>query len=347
MRCLMRSFINVICLPTMKRIALIGSGIFAKETYIKHISEYSDKVTLTAILSRSEASIEDALTILGDKGKFVTRFFGTTAENDFFNCISELCDGVVIVVPIPLLAYYVEKCRHHNLNILSEKPIAMTSEDGQRLLSLYTQIPNRNFTWHVAENYRLEPAICYAAHLVSNHHIRPKSFTLIALRQQSANSKFAVTAWRTTPQYHGSYVLDGGIHFVAMLRIILGGCVTDIQSTYEETSVVEVGACGSCRAGNTLGTFQIRYGAFPSALCRMDIYWDDATMSVVQHKGVGYEVSMTGVETKHFPFEGLSVEFLEWLAALEGGHELAAWSPEEALHDLIVVEKICCTPKSH
>lgn len=160
------------------------------------------------------------------------------------------------------------------------------------------------------------------------------------LRQQSASSKYAVTSWRAQPEYNGSFVLDGGIHFIAMMRAILGGAVRDIRATYEEQSVVEVGTCGSCRIGPALGTFQIRYGAFAAVVCRLDVYWDDAILSIIQHKGVGYEVVMTGEETKAFPFGGLEEEFKIWLDTL-GGVEASELSPEEALADLLVVEDMC------
>ena len=91
-------------------------------------------------------------------------------------------------------------------------------------------------------------------------------------------------------------------------------------------------------------------------LCRLDIYWDDAMMSVIQHKGVGYEVTMTGKETRNFGFEGLQVEFKLWLDMLrvnaDGGAvgasgvedgSLDVLSPEEGLKDLIVVEQMCNT----
>ena len=45
----------------MIRVALIGAGIFARETYIANIQSNGSRVRLTAILSRSPESIEDAL----------------------------------------------------------------------------------------------------------------------------------------------------------------------------------------------------------------------------------------------------------------------------------------------
>ncbi len=71
-------------------------------------------------------------------------------------------------------------------------------------------------------------------------------------------------------------------------------------------------------------------------------YWEDATLSVVQVKGVGYQVQMTGQEARSFGFHGLELEFTAWLDALQRpGEGLAALSPEEGLADLLVVEAMC------
>jgi predicted dehydrogenase len=328
----------------MIRVGLLGAGIFARETYIPNIEANSTRVKLTAILASSQQSVDDTLLLLKDAGSDVNKFFGSDGEENFFASAKDICDAVIIVVPIPLLGRYVQRCLIAGLHVFSEKPVAMTSVEGSRLISLYhEQRHSSSVMWHVAENYRLEPAVCYASEIVRNYTLPPKSFTLIALRQQSVTSKFAVTPWRAKPEYNGSYVLDGGIHFVALLRTVLGGSVRDVQAIYEERSVVEVGSCGACRAGDTLGTFQIRYGAFLSVVCRMDVYWDDAIMSIIQHKGVGYEVIMTGQETRLFEFEGLQEEFKVWLNALESGECAEVLSPEEALKDLLVVEAMCCT----
>jgi hypothetical protein len=70
------------------------------------------------------------------------------------------------------------------------------------------------------------------------------------------------------------------------------------------------------------------------------MYWEDATLSLVQLKGVGYEVAMTGQETRTFGFHGLELEFVAWLDAFQGAAP-AALSPEEGLADLLAVEAIC------
>lgn len=328
--------------PCVIRVALIGAGIFARQTYVPNLIMNQGRVALTAVLSRSEGPIQETLEMLGDAANRAEKFFGTDGEERFFAIANDICDAVILVVPIPLLGQYVERCILVGLHILSEKPVAMTSMEAGRLIALYRS-ERRLAMWHVAENYRLEPAVVYARDIVRSHPRRPKSFSLLALRQQSTTSKFAVTTWRATPQYNGSFVLDGGIHFIAMLRTVLGGDVRDIHSIYEEKSVVEVGAAGSCRIEDAVGTFQIRYGAFIDAICGLDVIWDDAVMNIVQVKGVGYTVAMTGRDTQTFPFNGLEEEFIIWLNTITNGEESADLTPEEGLADLLVVEKMCGT----
>jgi predicted dehydrogenase len=330
---------DVVAERSIKRIGIIGAGIFVKDTYIPYFNKYDEHIRLTAILSRSVESINVTLGLLTDQGKGVERYVGPDGEEAFFSRINDICDGVIIVVPIPLLSKYIERCLQANVHILSEKPVAMTSSEAERLISMY-RLKTDAKLWHVAENYRTESAMHYARQLVMKYHLQPKTFSLTALRQQTATSKFAVTSWRVKPDYTGSFVFDGGIHFIAMLRFVMNNEISEIVSTYDEQSVVEVGACGSCRVGNALGTFHIRYGAFIMPVCKLDIYFDDAILNIVQHKGVGYEVSMTGKETKRFGFDGLETEFSVWLNTFSGV-ESAALSPEEGFADLNVIEKIC------
>lgn len=204
----------------MLRVGLIGSGIFARETYIPNILANADKVALTAVLSRTAESIEQLLQLItpscsrsnDNLSSSVQKFIGSTGEEAFFNNAKSVCDAVIIVVPIPLLGKYVERCLQSGLHVLSEKPVAVTSTDAARLISLYRTIKmtKNNILWHVAENYRFEPAVLFARSLVQKQACKPKTFMLTALRQQTPTSKYAVTTWRATPDYKGSYVLDGG-----------------------------------------------------------------------------------------------------------------------------------------
>ena len=258
--------------PAVTRVALIGAGIFVQETHIPNVLAHESRVKLTAILSRSQQRIDEALALLKDGGSGVRKFFGSDGEDNFFACARDICDAVIIAVPIPLLGKYIARCLALNLHVLSEKPIAASSAEAAALVAAYRKDACRGGgLWHVAENYRLEPAVVCASDIVRRHPSAPKSFSLLALRQQSPTSKYAVTDWRAQPQHKGGFVLDGGIHFVALLRAVLRGDVCHVRGTYEEQSVCEVGACGACSVAGATGTYLIRYGLFPNPVCRLDV----------------------------------------------------------------------------
>jgi predicted dehydrogenase len=236
------------------RLALIGAGIFARETYIPNLLAHKDRVKLTAVLSRSQSPIDEALALLEDGGNGVHKFFGCDGEENFFKRARDICDAVIIAVPIPLLGKYIERCLALGIHVLSEKPVAATSSEAVRLITLYRQNVAPSVLWYVAENYRVEPAVTFAGDIVRRHPTAPKNFSFLALRQQSPTSKYAVTTWRAQPEYKGSFVLDGGIHFVALLRAVMGGDVENVRGLYEEHNACEVGAYGACSVAGATGT---------------------------------------------------------------------------------------------
>ena len=148
------------------RVALIGAGIFARETYIPNLSAHGGRVQLVAILSRRLEPIDEAVALLKDGGAAVQKFYGDDGEEKFFASARSICDAVIIAVPIPLLGRYIERCMALDLHVLSEKPVAATSSEASQLIATYRSKRPRPATWHVAENYRLEPAVTFAASIV-------------------------------------------------------------------------------------------------------------------------------------------------------------------------------------
>ena len=65
----------------MIRVAVIGAGIFVRETYIPQIQSFRFRIKLTAILSRSEESVNDTLALLSEGRESVLKFIGEEGEN--------------------------------------------------------------------------------------------------------------------------------------------------------------------------------------------------------------------------------------------------------------------------
>ncbi len=335
------------------RVALIGCGIFARENYIPHIrsATAAGLLEFTAILSRTEEALEEFLTILNKENESnsfnsIERFIGSTGEGEFYSRANSICDAVCIVVPIDLLEHFIERSLRSNLHILSEKPICLSSSSGQRLIEIYRNELNSSTIWSVAENYRFEPAIKFSSEYIKMNGM-PKSFTLLVIRQQKSDAKFFKRPWRSQPNYRGASVFDGGIHFVALIRAVLGGNeIKNIRGFYEAEDNVEVGAVGGCRIGSSFGTYQIRYGKFEKIQAKLECDWANGDKMIIsQIPGKGYRVEINGINEniiREFPTTGLVEEFDHWLRACRGQENIPQeLIPEESLKDLQAIEMIC------
>lgn len=151
-----------------------------------------------------------------------------------------------------------------------------------------------------------------------------------------------MTEWRKVPEYQGGFVLDGGIHIVAGLRLLLGpnDPVTTLSAhsnlMQEHLPPVDtVDAVMKTKSGAT-GIFSASYGS--------------------DFKDFGYEFSCEGGvvtvtydgvtvkgEKQDVPYDGKAVvpEVADFAASIAKGGPLdKRQSPEEALADLEILEKM-------
>ena len=180
----------------------------------------------------------------------------------------------------------------------------------------------------------------------------------------SPGGRYYETAWRKTPEYQGGFLLDGGVHFIAAVRLLL--------SATEEDDIVSVSALtrqlqahlppvdtmdALMTSGKGVkGTFAVSFGTttnayeFPVACEKgsVTVGRDVVTIREGQQK--------EGKETvKSFDGQGSGVgpEVDVWGQALskglatgkEGSVEIdGRQRPEEALKDLMIVSKSppCC-----
>lgn len=150
------------------------------------------------------------------------------------------------------------------------------------------------------------------------------------------------TAWRKTPDYMGGFLLDGGVHFVAAARLLLGA-QNKIHRVSSFTAQLQphlppvdtVHATARCASG-IAGTIAISFGTT----------FKGRGYSVACEQGtveVGFDkvtVERDGrVEVKEFPNHGTGVkeELEAFLKGIRKGRLDPAQSPEEALRDLELV----------
>lgn len=153
---------------------------------------------------------------------------------------------------------------------------------------------------------------------------------------------FKETPWRKVPEYQGGFLLDGGVHMVAGLRLILGStekvATVSAQSYLQQSylpPVDTVDAVVKTDSGAT-GAISISFGSpfsrhayeFACEKGSVALNFDDVTVNDVKH-------------TVPFDGRGVSAEVAEFATSIANGRPVEKrQSPEEALADLELLEQM-------
>ncbi len=131
--------------------------------------------------------------------------------------------AVIVLLPITVQPGIITRCLEAGKHVLSEKPVAASVEEGKKLISTYNAtFKPRNLIWRVAENFEAEPGYRAAGAAIREGKVGDIiTFNLAAINNTGEDSKWYKTPWRTVPDYQGGFLLDGGVHSAAALRIVL------------------------------------------------------------------------------------------------------------------------------
>ncbi|WVQ74833.1 hypothetical protein IAR50_004440 [Cryptococcus sp. DSM 104548] len=207
-------------------VALLGSGVFAQVSYLPALINLSKSNTLTlhTIWSRSESSAQTL------HSKY-TPPQGSSAPvlqhgDDGLAAVlaNNAIDAVLFVLPITKQPELVKKAWKAGKHVLSEKPLGRDVQEARALVEEYEKVYKpKGLIWRVAENYAHEPVLRWAGDLLKNTpELGPILYwDLKFIAHVEDGSKYHATSWRTIPDYQGGFLLDGGVHWAALLRTVL------------------------------------------------------------------------------------------------------------------------------
>jgi predicted dehydrogenase len=324
----------------MAGVALIGSGIFAKEEHLPAI-QATPSLNLVAVYSRSLKSAQ----ALSEKLSSVDLYSDDNDGKTYDDLLKrDDVKGVIIALPILAQPEYIKKALAAGKHVLAEKPIAKDVATAKDLIQ-WTQNPsNTQARFSIAENFRYLESFAYAASQVSSLG-RILTFRARVCSYVAPGGKYFETAWRKTPEYQGGFLLDGGVHFIAGTRLLLqgGGEAPTKLSAFTAQLQPHLPPVDTLHA-----TVQLGSGASGTVTISFGTTDKGSEYVVAAEKGTVYVsrgkvvVSRAGEEdaVKEFADEGSGVkqEVRAWAEGLEKGEADAAQSPEEALKDLQVLE---------
>ncbi|MFN8467982.1 MAG: Gfo/Idh/MocA family oxidoreductase [Caldilineaceae bacterium] len=232
--------------PRRVRLAMVGAGIYTRDAHLPALARLQERFELAAIFSRSESSAQalaehwQTLITAGAGHETGLASPVSTSAPELFTDLAALfargdIEAVDIALPIPVQAPIVAQALAAGKHVVSEKPIAPTRAEAQSLIDLHRRHPE--CVWMVAENWRYEEAFVRAAELMQRGAIgRPVVAHWAQYTPMTPASKYYVTDWRRAGEFAGGLLLDGGVHYISALRMLLGE-VTNVAAMVKKASL--------------------------------------------------------------------------------------------------------------
>ncbi|KAJ5601148.1 NAD-binding Rossmann fold oxidoreductase [Penicillium lagena] len=262
--------------------------------------------------------------------------------------------AVVVALPILIQPGIVRQCLAAGKHVLCEKPFAKNVETAVQLIADYEKDHRpRGLVLSVAEQFRYDRAFTRARELVASgrigklNHVHGRVWGNI----QPGDNKWYETEWRKNPEYQGGFVLDGGVHFVALIRYVSGQEIVKTLSmcrqTYPHLPPLDTvnaalqfdnGASGSlsiCFA-SCKGTFEFIFVGDQGSVTVSGVEKKEDCQRIVLEKADG-----TKEIDEAIVGQGISEEVKAFLDAAAGGKHDAKAGAREALADIAVVESLC------
>ncbi|CAD6444629.1 61f051a7-b2bd-44ad-bda2-4100e8cb915f [Sclerotinia trifoliorum] len=324
-------------------VAIIGSGIFAQTEHLPAVQS-TPHLSLKAIYSRSLSSAQSLnvdVPLYSDDSGVGKTFHDLLLRSDIH--------AVIIALPILVQPEYIEAALAAGKHVLSEKPIAGDLERAQCLLEYYKSDKVKDgATWSVAENFRFLHSFIHARKEIEKLG-RVLGFRMQSFGNVKQGSRYYETEWRKKPDHQGGFLLDGGVHSTAAGRLLLGGAARPTSvvafSTLLREHLPPVDTINSVWLTNfgISGTFSVSFGTTLSGP-EYTVACEDGSVTVIRskvivRKGEEREKNFTEVE---FTEEGSGVkqEVAAWAQSIVDKKPDTRQSPEEALADLEILEKL-------
>ncbi|KAL3647619.1 hypothetical protein CASFOL_008587 [Castilleja foliolosa] len=218
----------------LPQIAILGAGIFVKDTYIPRLAEISNSFVLRAIWSRSEESAKGAVEIAKKFFPDVECKWGEEGLDEIIRDASIIGVAVVLAGQIQVdMSLRLLKGGKHVLQVYfvvisgsQEKPAASSISELEKAISCYNAI-NPAPIWAVAENYRFEPAFVEGRKLMAEIGDVINIHVIIEGSMTSSNPYYS-SSWRR--DFTGGFILDMGVHFISGLRMLAGCEITSVSA---------------------------------------------------------------------------------------------------------------------
>ncbi|KDQ61926.1 hypothetical protein JAAARDRAFT_190638 [Jaapia argillacea MUCL 33604] len=362
----------------MAGIAILGAGIFAKEAHLPALASLPPSTySLKAVYSRSQASAQSladaASTTLSLSPSTIGVYYDSPSSPS--HSLSSLLSrsdiaAVIVVLPITTQPGIILQSLEAGKNVISEKPIAPTVAIALDLIKTYeSKYEPKGLIWRVAENHECEPGYRKAGELIEEGRVgKVIGFGANMVNYIDKDSKWYNTPWRTIPDYQGGFLLDGGVHFAAALRTILGPSyplskLSAFSALHKSwllphdtiNAVIRCSTAASTEASSApQGTYNLTFAAPSSSAGKSNGYTIIGTTGFLIIDKLQSSIRITLTTVKVDPVTGkdlgeevevweekqcgVKMELREFLGAVRGEKGWEVGKPREAVKDVAIIQ---------
>lgn len=192
-------------------VAVVGTGIFAKDRHLPSYKQYPDKFKVVAAFNRTKAKAEEFAKLAG------------IPDDKVYDNIDDIMNDpnvsyVDALLPVQFNVDITKKAIAAKKPLILEKPIAANMKQAREIVDLAekTDVPIG-----IAENWLYLNCIEVAKKQLAK--IGPiVAFTHNATGPFVKNNKYLNVAWRQNPSHIGGFLSDGGVHQLALVTHLVG-----------------------------------------------------------------------------------------------------------------------------
>ncbi|HQY90031.1 Gfo/Idh/MocA family oxidoreductase [Caldilinea sp.] len=312
------------------QIALVGAGLYAQNAHLPALLALREHFEIVAVYSRTRAAATSLARRIGDHVAIYTELPPLLARPEI--------EAVDIMLPIPIQADFVAAALQAGKHVISEKPIAPDSDAARRLLAQHERQPGN--VWMVAENWRYEEAFERAAQFIADGVIgRPVIAQWSRFAALKPGNPYYGTEWRRSG-FAGGLLLDGVVHLVAALRLVLGeidSVVSRVDLVAPDLPPADTLAAVLSFAGGVTASLLVSYAVETPWGTPLTIVGAQGSLRV--DRGL-VEIARHGAQVERIEcgkLHGVQRELAAFAAAIRHGSAHRN-TPAAALRDLAVIE---------
>jgi len=311
------------------RLGLLGTGIAARSLYLPAFELLKNRIELVACANRTRK-----------KAEAYARLAGIPKVVDGAEALIALpeVDALVISLPIDQQPQYVLLSLAAGKPVLSEKPIAPSVADGQKLVKAAAKYRT---PWLVGENFAFMPHVQRLRGWVEKGRLgEVRLIQAVQATWMDGKNQYFHTPWRHQAKFDGGFIADGGVHLANVVRSCFGlptrveSLIAHFDSALPAPDTVvaalrfdsgAVGTWTSCFSARYSGPMLRVFGSKANA----ELRYGDVTLEPAKGKPTSYPAEHTS----------FFAEFAHFADVVQRGAPLAL-TPTDALDDLRLIDSL-------